>query len=99
MNEHDSLHICQGCGQAIPPDEYDGEFELCDECKAWAERTFKKLIMLFFNREETYWLNRVYDGADIGEGVDFEQKKPAVRLKGGDEQCHITPLASVADPI
>lgn len=71
--------ICKSCWADILEEDYDGEFLLCPACKERVEKTFKQLLRIFFTRDEVYWLDRVYDGRDIGEGVDFKEVRECKR--------------------
>ncbi len=62
---------CKVCDEILPISELEGDnCGLCPECRKAAVSFFRLYIGRFFTRAEIDYLNRVYDGRDLGEGAE-----------------------------
>lgn len=63
---------CSVCDRPLPAGEADSEegCGLCPECRRAAVSFFRLYLGRYFTRAEINYLNRVYDGRDLGEGIE-----------------------------
>lgn len=62
---------CSSCGEILPETEFeDGDGELCGDCRRAAQYFFKLFLGRWFTRAEVNYLNKVYEGRDLGEGIE-----------------------------
>lgn len=64
--------ICSVCGEILPTSEFEdgGEGELCGDCRRAAQYFFRLFLGKWFTRAEVNYLNKVYEGRDLGEGIE-----------------------------
>lgn len=63
---------CAVCDEILPLSELDDDkyCGLCPECRAAAVYFFRLYLGRWFTRAEVNYLNKVYDGRDLGEGIE-----------------------------
>lgn len=63
--------VCSVCGEILPESEFeDGDGELCGNCRRAAQHFFRLFLGKWFTRAEVNYLNKVYEGRDLGEGIE-----------------------------
>ncbi len=63
--------VCSACGEILPESEFeDGDGELCGNCRRAAQYFFRLFLGKWFTRAEVNYLNKVYEGRDLGEGIE-----------------------------
>lgn len=63
---------CSVCGEILPASEFEdsGDGELCGDCRRAAQYFFRMFLGKWFTRAEVNYLNKVYEGHDLGEGIE-----------------------------
>lgn len=64
--------VCPVCGEILPLSEFEdgSEEELCSNCRRAAQYFFRLFLGKWFTRAEVNYLNRFYEGRDLGEGIE-----------------------------